>query len=178
MIERRGIYYQAIKEAFPHITEVLTPELAAHFEGEINPEAWYDARPYPETIGYLRGRIPPGFMALLGGHLAGIAKDNLEQFGVDSTRKLAAILPQIYNNNVRGEEAGEWIVEEYKPGRAVMREKAITANVDFVSGVLRGGREALGAYNIRVSILDERSAGATANRYLVEWIEPPGSPGQ
>ena len=76
---------------------------------------------------------------------------------------------------MRGEEAGEWIVEEYKPGRAIVRETAITANVDFISGVLRGGLEALGACNIRVTILDERSAGAAANRYLVEWIEPPGS---
>jgi hypothetical protein len=176
MIECRGIYYQAIKEVFPHITEVLTPELAAHFEGEIDPEAWYDARPYLETVGYLIAHISPDFMALLGGHLAGIAKGNFEQFGVDSTRKLAAILPRIYSNNVRGEEAGEWIVEEYKPGRAIIKETAITANVDFVSGVLRGGLEALGAYNIRISVLDERGAGADANRYLVEWIEPPGSP--
>jgi hypothetical protein len=176
MIECRGIYYQAVKEVFPHITEILTPELAVHFEGQIDPEAWYDARPYLATVGYLIEHISPDFMALLGGHLAEIAKDNFEQFGVDSSRKLAAILPQIYRNNVRGEDAGEWLVEEYKPGRAIIRETAITANVDFVSGVLRGGLEAMGAYNIRVSVLDERNTGADANRYLVEWIEPPGSP--
>ena len=177
MIECRGMYYQAIKEVFPHITEILTPELAPHFEGDIDPAAWYDARPYLETVRYLIEHISPGCMALLGGHLAGIAEDNFKQFGVDSTRQLAEVLPEVYRNNVRGEEAGEWIVEEYKPGRAIIRETAITANVDFVSGVLRGGLEALGACNIRVSVLDERNAGAAANRYLVEWIEPPGSPG-
>lgn len=171
------MYYQAIKEVFPHITEILTPELAAHFEGEIDPAAWYDAGPYLETVRYLIEHISPEFMALLGGHLAGIAADNFKQFGVDSTRQLAEVLPEIYRNNVRGEEAGEWIVEEYKPGRAIIRETAIIANVDFVSGVLRGGLEALGACNIRVSVLDERSAGAAANRYLVEWIEPPGGAG-
>jgi hypothetical protein len=174
MIECRGVYYRAIKEVFPNITEILTPELAAHFAGVIDPDAWYDARPYLETIQYMMEHISPGVMSLLGGHLAEIAKDNFRAFGVGSTRELAEVLPTIYHNNVRGEEAGEWIVEEYKPGRAILKETAITANLDFVSGVLRGGLEALGARNIRVSVLEDRTKGAEANRYLVEWIEPPG----
>lgn len=48
-------------------------------------------------------------------------------------------------------------------------------NVDFVSGVVRGALEALGTRNIRISVLNERTAGAAANRYLAEWIEPPGN---
>jgi hypothetical protein len=176
VIECRGIYYQAIKEVFPHITELLPAKLAARFEGEIDPEAWYDAHPYLETIGYLLERISPGVMALLGGHLAEIALANFREFGIESTAQLAEVLPKIYHNNVRGEESGEWLVEEYRPGRAVLKETAITANVDFVSGVLRGGLEALGACNIRITVLEDRTKGAEENRYLVEWIEPPDAP--
>ncbi len=171
-IECRGVYYQAVKVVFPHIAEILPPELGRHFEEEIDPEAWYDARPYLKSIQYLLDYISPEVMVLLGGYLIEISKDNFIKFGVDSTRKLAEVLPKMYHNNVRGEEAGEWVVEEYRPGRAILRETAITANVNFIKGVLKGGLEALGCCNIRVAVLEDRAEGAPANRYLVEWMEP------
>jgi len=173
-IECRGVYYQAIKAVFPHIGGILPPELGRYFEDEIDPEAWYDARPYLESIQYLIDYISPEVMVLLGSYLIEISKDNFKEFGVDSSRKLAEILPEMYRNNVRGREAGEWVLEEYRPGRAILRETAVIANVNFVKGVLKGGLEALGCYNIRVNVLDDRAEGAAANRYLLEWMEPEG----
>ncbi len=44
--------------------------------------------------------------------------------------------------------------------------------MDFSVGVIKSSFEAVGAYNVRVAVIDDRTKGADANRYLAEWMEP------
>lgn len=160
-----------VKEVFPHLEGIVGAELAAHFEN-VDGEAWYEAGPYLKTIRYLIGRISPQVMVLIGNQMIEVFKATIFRRGISTTRELAESLPELTREVMRGEEAGRWLAEEYAPGRAVIRETGLTANTDFGSGVIKAGLELVGAYNVRVTVIDDRAAGAEANRYLVEWIEP------
>ena len=174
-IEVRGIFYQAIKNVFPHVAVILPPELGGYFEEEIDPAAWYEGEPYLAALEYLIKRVSPQSTALLGNELTEIGRGELEELGVTTAAEFAEKVAGIYPLFVRGPGTGGWAAEEYRPGRMVLRETAIISNVDFGTGVLKAIFGAFGAFNIRVTVLDERGRGAEANRYLVEWIEPPGN---
>jgi uncharacterized protein (TIGR02265 family) len=169
--EVRGLAYQMVKDIFPHLEGIVGAELAAHFEN-VDGEAWYDAGPYLKTIRYLIEHISPQVMVLIGNQLIEAFKGVIRRRGINTTRELAEALPELTKEIMRGENAGQWAAEEYAPGRAVIRETGLTANTDFGSGVIKAGLELVGAYNVRVTVIDDRAAGAEANRYLVEWIDP------
>jgi len=169
--EVRGVFYKMIADIFPHIGEIVGPELGKHFE-DVDATAWYDAGPYLETRAFLAARISPDVMSLLGEQLVEIIREGVVKAGVREPLELGRRLPEVYGGLVRGEGAGTWEMEEGTAGRAIIRESGITSNVDFGAGILKGGLEGVGAYNIRVTVLDNRADGAPSNRYLVEWMEP------
>ena len=168
-LEVRGVFYRMLKEVFPHIEEIVGEGIGKHFEG-IDPDAWYDAGPYLVAVDYLRERISPQVMVLIGNRLVEVIEAEIRDFDIGSPREVAEKLPEIYRGFVRGEGAGDWHTEEYAPGRAVIVETGVTGNVSFAAGVLKSSVEAVGAYNVRVTVLDERAKGAAANRYLLEWM--------
>ncbi len=156
---------------FPHIGDIVGEDLEAYFE-DIDSEAWYDAAPYRAAVKYLRDRISPQVMVLIGNQLVETIGEQMRASDVNSPRELAERLPELYGDFVRGEGAGDWHVEEFAPGRAIIEETGITGNVDFSAGVIKSGFEAVGAVNVRVAVIDDREKGADANRYLAEWLEP------
>jgi len=170
-MEVRGIFYRALKQVFPHIGEIVGEGLGKYFE-DIDGAGWYEAAPYLATVEYLRDRISPQVMVLIGNQLVETIREYMPDFDVDSPAELAEKLPELYRNFVRGEGTGDWHVEEFAAGRAVIRETGITGSVDFSVGVIKSSLEAVGAYNVRVAVIDDRAEGADANRYLAEWLEP------
>jgi hypothetical protein len=170
-IEVRGVFYQAIKNVFPHVAVILPPELGKYFEGEIDPAAWYEGEPYLAALEYLIKHVSVQSTVLLGNELTEMGGGELGEMGVTSAADFAEKLPGIYPLFVRGPGTGGWEAEEFKPGRMVLRETAIISNVDFVTGVLKAVFGVFGAINIRVTVIDERARGADCNRYLVEWLE-------
>ena len=173
-IEVRGVFYQTLKNVFPHISEIVTPELGKHFESEIDPAGWYKGEPYLATLEYLRDRISPQVMVLIGNQLVETIRDYMRDFDVASPAELAEKLPELYHNFVRGDGAGDWRLKEFTAGRAVIRETGITSNVDISVGVIKSALEAAGAYNVRVAVIDDRAQGSDASCYLAEWLEPDG----
>jgi hypothetical protein len=107
----------------------------------------------------------------LGKELTSIIAEELKHLGITSIRTFAEKVGQVYPRFVRGPETGEWLVEEYRPGRMVVRESSIISNAEFTRGVLAATFSVFGALNVRVILLDNRASGAEANRYLVEWLE-------
>jgi hypothetical protein len=170
-MEVRGIFFQVLKQVFPHISEIVGEDLAKYFQ-DIDGEAWYDADPYLAAVKYLRDRISPQVMVLIGNQLVETIREQVRDSDVTSPRELAEKLPELYGNFVRGKGAGDWHVEEFAPGRAIIEETGVTGNVDFSVGVIKSSFEAVGAYNVRVAVIDDRTKGADANRYLAEWMEP------
>jgi hypothetical protein len=170
-IEVRGIFYQAIKNVFPHIAEIVPPELGKHFEKEIDPGGWYNAEPYVATVEYLLEHISPQVMVLLGNELTEVGKREMLDMGITSTEEFAQKLNGLYPQFVRGAGTGAWVVEEYRPGRMVIKETGIVRNISFILGVLKSLFSAFEAVNIRITVLDEREKGAEFNRFLIEWIE-------
>lgn len=170
-MEVRGIFFQVLKQVFPHIGDIVGEGLEEYFE-DIDGEAWYDAAPYQAAVKYLRDRISPQVMVLIGNQLVETIGQQMRASDVNSPRELAERLPELYGDFVRGEGAGDWHVEEFAPGRAIIEETGITANVDFSVGVIKSSFEGVGAVNVRVAVIDDRAKGADANRYLAEWLEP------
>lgn len=170
-MEVRGTFFLALKEVFPHIGEIVGEDLGKYFEN-IDAEGWYDAAPYLAAVEYLRDRISPQVMVLIGNQLVETVKEQLRGLEAATPQELAERLPEFYRQYVRGEGAGEWRVEEFAPGRAVFKETGVTGNVDFSVGIIKSSLEAVGAYNVRVAVIDDRARGADANRFLAEWMEP------
>jgi uncharacterized protein (TIGR02265 family) len=170
-MEVRGIFFRALKEVFPHIGEIVGEDLGKYFE-DIDAEGWYDAAPYLAAVMYLRERISQQVMVLIGNQLVETIKGQIRDLEATSPRELAERLPELYRLYVRGEGAGDWRVEEFAPGRAIIKETGITGNVDFSVGIIKSSLETVGAYNVRVAVIDDRAQGADANRFLAEWMEP------
>jgi hypothetical protein len=170
-MEVRGAFFRALKEVFPHIAEIVGEELGGYFK-DVDAEGWYDAAPYLAAVKYLRERISPQVMVLIGNQLVETIREQMGDMGANSPREWAERLPEFYGEFVRGEGAGDWRVEEYAPGRAVVKETGVTGNVDFSVGIIKSSLESVGAYNVRVAVIDDRAQGAEANRFLAEWIEP------
>lgn len=172
-IEVRGAVLQALKEAFPAMESAVRAELWACFK-DVDPEAWYDAAIYIETMSFLKEHISPPAMLSVGNRLVDLLKSACPPLETKSPREMAHRVTDYYNYFIRGEAAGEWHLESYEPGRAIVVEKAVLSNPFLASGIMRGGLENTGAYNVRIEILSDRAEGAPENRYLVEWIHPSG----
>ncbi len=173
-LEIRGLYYRLIKDVFPQIGEIVGPELGRFYD-DIDVDAWYDGEPFFATLRYLKEFISPQVMVLIGGQFMEMFQGYLKERGITTTRALAAATPGLYRELVRGTTAGEWIVEDFRPGRAVVVETGTTgAGSDFALGVLKGALNAVNASNVRTTVLDDQKHGASVNRYLVEWLEGPG----
>jgi len=165
-LEVRGVSYRMIKEIFPHIGDIVGPELGRYFE-DVEIDRWYDAGPYLATISFLRERISPQVIQLIGDRFVELFKRRFSERGITSAEGLLRQVSALYAESVRGEGAGGWYLDEYLPGRAIVREDGIFVDVNFAIGVLKSALAALGAYNVRVALLDDRSRGARFSRYLV-----------
>lgn len=170
--EVRGLYYQAIKNLLPEVGRLLDPELVEHFEGEIDVDGWYDGAPCVEAFNFLTAHVSPGTMEVLGNEFIEIARDYIAKSGIHTLRDFVERMTIAYEASVRGENVGGWYVEDSRPGCVVIRETGFLPNVDFIAGVIQRAVAVLGGINVRVTVLDDTSEGAEANRYLVEWIEP------
>jgi hypothetical protein len=106
----------------------------------------------------------------LGHELIEIARVTFGRFGLRTIEDFAAKFPALYHQVIRGGEAGEWALEDYRPGRLVIRETGFLPDVDFIAGVIQATLEELGGMNVRVTVLDDRAQGAAANRYVAEWL--------
>lgn len=169
--EIKGIFYQAITNVFPDVVDILDPALGKHFEGDIDADAWYDAGPYVKTVEFLFGHVSPEAMTFLGNEFVEILRERFEAIGVRTVEDFAGKAPRLYHEFIRGGEVEGWEVEEFRPGRIVIKETGFLPYVDFISGVIKRTLEALGGMNVRVTVLDDRAKGAEANRYLAEWLE-------
>jgi len=172
-IEVRGVLLQALKEAFPAITSIVGPELGKFFE-DVDPGGWYEGRAYFETMAFLRNHISPQAMIHIGNRLLDELKTAFPPLGTSSPREMAHRVADFHDFFVRGAGAGGWRLEDYEPGRAVIAEDSPFSNPLLAAGIIRGGLENTGAYNVRIEVLNDRSEGASENRYLVEWIHPSG----
>jgi len=170
-LEIKGVFYQALKNVFPNVVNIVDPALGKHFEGDIDADAWYDAEPYAKAVAYLVGHISPEAAAFLGNEFVEIMKERLDVLGVRTIEDFAGKAPRLYHEIIRGGEGEGWEIEEFRPGRIVIRETGFLPYVDFISGVIKRALEALGGLNVRVAVLDDRAKGAEANRYLAEWLE-------
>lgn len=170
-LEVRGRSYQMIKDIFPHISEIVGPQLGKYFEG-VELDRWYDAGPYLEVIKYLRERVSPQVVQLIGNRFVELFKQRFLTRGITSIQELLCQVAALYADSVRGEGAGGWHLEEFKTSRAIVKENGIFEDANFALGVLKSAIESFGAYNVRVTVLDDRAEGAPFNRYLVEWAEP------
>jgi hypothetical protein len=171
-LEIKGIFYQAIKNVFPNVVDMLDRAPGKHFEGDIDADAWYDAGPYLKTVEFLFGHISPEAMIFLGNEFVEILRERFAAIGVRTVEDFAGKAPRLYHEFIRGREGEGWEVEEFRPGRIVIKETGFLPYVDFISGVINRTLEALGGMNVRVTVLDDRAKGAEANRYLAEWMEP------
>ena len=167
----KGIFYQAIKNVFPNVVDILDPAPGKHFEGDIDADAWYDAGPYVKTVEFLFGHVSPEAMAFLGNEFVEILRERFAAIGVRTVEDFAGKAPRLYHEFIRGREGEGWQVEEFRPGRIVIKETGFLPYVDFISGVIKRTLEALGGVNVRVTVLDDRAKGAEANRYVAEWLE-------
>ena len=173
-LEVKGVFYQALKNVFPNVVNIVDPALGKYFEGDIDGDAWYDAEPYVRAVEYLVGHISPEAMTFLGNEFVEILRERFEAIGVRTIGDFAAKAPRLYHEFIRGREGEGWEVEEFRPGRIVIKETGFLPYVDFISGVIKRTVEALGGLNVRVTVLDDRAKGAEANRYVAEWIETEG----
>jgi hypothetical protein len=169
--EVRGGLMALIQEVFPHIGGLLPAEYQKAFE-DIDPDGWYDAAAYRAAVDYLSRHVSGDVVELLGARVTLAFTHRLRARGITTVERLAAELPATYAELVRGPEAGEWFVDEFQPGRAVVRERSLSESEEFATGVIKASLEYLGACNIRVTVFERRAEGAPFNRYLVEWIDP------
>ena len=72
----------------------------------------------------------------------------------------------------RGADAGKWTLEEYRGGRAVVSYDGIFAGPDLCVGIMNRALELVGAYGVRVKVVENRAQGGAVDRYLLEWMEP------
>ena len=172
-MEIRGVYYLLLKKTFPLIADIVGPELGRYFE-DIDADGWYDAGPYLETVKYLKEHISPEVMELVGSELAAMVEDKIRALGINTPQDLATKVAEIFGTMVRGEDAGSWEISNYQTSRCILTETGPTRDTSFVAGIVRGGLGAVGAYNIRITVLEDRANGAAANKYLIEWMEPKG----
>jgi hypothetical protein len=170
-IEIKGVFYQALKNVFPDVVTVVDPGLGKHFEGDIDVDAWYDAEPYVKAVEYLVAHISPEAVTFLGNEFVEIMRERFEAMGVRTIGDFADKAPRLYHEFIRGPEGEGWEIEDFRPGRIVIKETGFLPYVDFISGVIKRALEALGGLNVRVAVLDDRAKGAEANRYLAEWLE-------
>jgi hypothetical protein len=170
-LEIKGVFYQALKNVFPDVVTVVDPELGEHFEGDIDAAAWYEAEPYVKTVEYLVGHISPEAVTFLGNEFVEILRGRFNEMGVGTIRDFADKAPRLYHEFIRGPEGEGWEIEDFRPGRIVIKETGFLPYVDFISGVIKRALEALGGLNVRVAVLDDRAKGADVNRYLAEWLE-------
>ncbi|MGD8717797.1 MAG: hypothetical protein PVH29_03145 [Candidatus Zixiibacteriota bacterium] len=171
-IEVRGALYQGIKNVFPHIADIVRPDLGGYFEREFDPNGWYEGEPYVATLEYLLEHISPQALVIMGNELTNVVTSELRELGITSTGAFAEKVASVYPHFVRGPGTGEYVVEEYRPGRLVIKDSSIIRSVEFIRGVLTAGFTGLGALNVRVTVLDNRAENAEVNRYVVEWMEP------
>jgi hypothetical protein len=170
-LEIKGVFYQALKNVFPDVITVVDPGLGRHFEGDIDADAWYDAEPYVKTVEYLVGHISAEAVAFLGNEFVEIMRERFDALGVRTIEDFAGKAPRLYHALIRGTEGEGWEIEDFRPGRIVVKETGFLPYVDFISGVIKRTLEALGALNVRVAVLNDRAEGAEVNRYLAEWLE-------
>jgi len=168
--EIRGFFYQALKDTFPGIGELIGPALAERL-ANIDLYEWYDIGPYLKAREFLTTYVSPEVLRLIGNRLIELYKDELKAKCFTTGAALAAALPDLYREWVRGDDAGEWLVTVQAPGCAVIKYTGEMASVHITAGVFKGALEAVGAYNIRVTILDTRADGGPYNTWVVEWIE-------
>ena len=150
----------------------MDPALGKYFEGDIDADAWYDAEAYVKAVEYLVAHISPEAMVFFGNEFVEILRERFEAIGVRTIEDFAAKAPGLYHEFVRGPEGEGWEIEEFRPGRIVIKETGFLPYVYFISGVIKRTVEELGGLNVRVTVLDDRARGADANRYLAEWLEP------
>lgn len=170
-LEIKGVFYQALKNVFPDVVTVVDPELGKHFEGDIDADGWYDAEPYVKAVEYLVRHISPEAVAFLGNEFVEILSEKFEAMGVRTIRDFADKAPRLYHEFIRGPEGEGWEIEDFRPGRIVIKETGFLPYVDFISGVIKRALEALGGLNVRVAVLDDRAKGDEVNRYLAEWLD-------
>ncbi len=171
VLEIKGVFFQAIKNVFPNVVDMLDPALGKHFEGDIDADGWYDAGPYVKTVEFLFGHVSPEAMTFLGNEFVEIMTGQLDSLGVRTIEDFAGKVSALYPELIRGREGEGWEVEEFRPGRIVIKETGFLPYVDFISGVIKRTLEALGGMSVRVTVLDDRAKGAEANRYVAEWLE-------
>ena len=170
-LEIKGVFFQVIKNVFPNVVDILDPAPGKHFEGDVDADAWYVAGPYVKTVEFLFGYISPEAMIFLGNEFVEILRERFAAIGVRTVEDFAGKAPRLYHEFIRGREGEGWQVEEFRPGRIVIKETGFLPYVDFISGVIKRTLEALGGVNVRVTVLDDRAKGAEANRYVAEWLE-------
>jgi hypothetical protein len=172
-VEIRGIYFKAVKDVFPGIVIIVGPERGKQFDN-IDPAGWYDGAVYFDTVRYLRKCLSPQAMVLIGNQIVEEFFKLFPEVSSYGPRLLVSKVPVFYKELIRGPDAGAWWVEKYEPGRVILAENGVAPSPDISIGVLRGALEAGGAYNVRSEVLNERAAGSTCNRYLLEWMHPSG----
>jgi hypothetical protein len=170
-LEIKGVFYQALKNVFPDVVGVVEPELGKHFERDIDPDAWYDAEPYAKTLAYLVARISPEAAAFLGNEFVELMTERFGEMKIGSVDDFVARVSALYHEYIRGGEGEGWEVEEFRPGRMVIKETGFLPFVDFIAGVIKRAVEALGGLNVRVTVLEDRARSAEARRYLAEWLD-------
>ena len=105
--EVRGTLYQMVKDAFPHVAEIVGPDLGKHFQ-EIDGDGWYDAGPYLETITYLMEHISPQAAALIGRQLIEVLGSGMLASGITTPQELLANAPRLYGGLGGGKGGGGW----------------------------------------------------------------------
>jgi hypothetical protein len=169
-VEVRGVVYQMLREVFPNLGEVVDPELGKLF-GEVEAGGWYGAELYIQARSFLKEHMSPAVSALVGTRLIDLFKERLRDLNIDSPRDLAERGNEIYGEYVRGEEAGEWTLEEYRRGRAVVSYDGSFAGPGLCVGIMDRALEMAGGYGVRVKVLEDRAHGGAVDRYLLEWME-------
>lgn len=168
-IEIRGFFYQALVDIFPTIGELLKETWPAGLEG-IRGDGWYDIEPYHRAREFITAHVSPVVLNLIGARLVEFYREELTRKGIKTGRDLARALPALYREWVRG-DPGEWEIREVGRGRAVVRYTGEMISPDITAGVFKGALETVGAYNVRVTVLESRPKGAPFNEWLVEWLE-------
>jgi hypothetical protein len=170
-VEVRGVVYLMLREVFPHLGEMFDPELGALFE-EVEAEGWYGAELYVRARGFLKEHMSPAVSALVGTRLIDLFQERLHDLEVDTPRDLAERINEVYAEYVRGPGAGEWTLEEYRGGRAVLSYDGDFAGPALCIGIMNRALELTGACDVRIGVIEERAQGAAVDRYLLEWMEP------
>ncbi len=169
----RGILFRMVRGAFPYLETIVGPELGRYFQ-KVDDDGWFNGAPYLEARRYLSKHMSADVMVGIGKQLAEVFKDYLAARHVRTPSTFVERIPELYAEVARGPGAGAWEVETSGPGRAVIRENGITGSTGLGAGALKGCLETVGAYNVRVTIVDDAARGASHNRYLVEWLEGEG----